>query len=146
MTTGIDIRHPGAGDLALVMAVAPGLFDNPLIERQARAFLESPLNHLVLAYEAGQAVAFASGTVLLHPDKPPAMFVNELGTRESHRRRGFGRAVLEALIDRARAVGCQGVWLGAETANRKARALYRASGGKEMLFAGYAWDGAFDDG
>ncbi|MCC5989365.1 MAG: GNAT family N-acetyltransferase [Pararhodobacter sp.] len=146
MTTGIDIRHPGAGDLAMVMAVAPGLFDKPLDAGQARAFLESPLNHLVLAYEGGQAVAFASGTVLLHPDKPPAMFINQLGTRESHRLRGFGRAVLEALIERARAVGCKGVWLGTETGNRKARAFYRASGGQEMLFAGYAWDGAFDDG
>lgn len=146
MSRSYHIRHPGPDDLALVMAVAPGLFDNPIDEGQTRAFLESPLNHLVLAFEAGQAVAFASGTVLLHPDKPPAMFINELGTRESYRRRGYGRAVLQALIERARAHGCKGVWLGTETGNRKARAFYRAMGGQQMLFAGYAWDGAFDEG
>ncbi len=89
-------------------------------------------------------MAFASATMLLHPDKPPALFVNELGTREPYQRRGLGRAVLMALIERARTEGCKGIWLGTEMDNAPARALYQALGGQEMVFAGYGWDDAFE--
>ena len=139
------LHHLGPGDLPMLLAVAPGLFDHPIDPDQARAFLESPLNRLVIATLGGQAVAFASATVLLHPDKPPALFVNELGTREPYQRRGLGRAVLMALIERARTEGCKGIWLGTEMDNAPARALYLSAGGQETVFAGYEWDGAFDD-
>ena len=142
----MDIRHLGAEHTALLLAVEPGLFDHPADPAQTRAFLESPLNEIVLAFDSGDAVAFASGTVLLHPDKPPAFFVNEVGTRESHRRRGFGTAVLRALIARARARGSKGVWLGTEPDNAPALALYRRLGGDERGFVGFGWDGAFDGG
>lgn len=140
----MDIRLLGPEHTALLLAVEPGLFDHPVDPEEARAFLASPLNEIALAFDGAQAVAFASGTVLLHPDKPPGLFVNEVGTRESHRRRGFGAAVLRALIARARARGCKGVWLGAEPDNAPALALYRRLGGDERGFTGFGWDGAFD--
>ena len=99
---------------------------------------------MAAAIAGGDLVSFASGTVLLHPDKPPGVFVNEVGTRESHRRRGLARAVTEALFAHVRAMGCNGIWLGTEPDNAPALALYRALGGAEQVIAGFGWDGAFD--
>ncbi|MCA9554216.1 MAG: hypothetical protein KC933_29545, partial [Myxococcales bacterium] len=53
------------------------------------AALAPDLDGVDVASEGELAVAFASGTVLLHPDKAPGFFVNEVGTRESHLRRGL---------------------------------------------------------
>jgi len=140
----MQIRLLTLEDLDLLLAVEPGLFDRPVDPVQARAFLGDPRHYLVAAVEEGRLLSFVTGTVLLHPDKPPSLLVNELGTREGYQRQGLGRAVMEKLFDHARAQGCQGIWLGTELDNLPARALYRALGGLEQDFTGYAWDGAFD--
>ena len=85
-----QIKTLGPDDVDLLLQVEPGLFDNPVNEDQARAFLADPLHHIVVALEDGSPVSFASGSVLLHPDKPPSLFVNEVGTRDAHQRRGDG--------------------------------------------------------
>lgn len=140
----MDVRILTPEDIAVLLAVESGLFDHPVDPVQARAFLEDPHHLLAMGFAGGMAVAFASGSVLLHPDKPPSLFINEVGTRESHQRRGFGAAVTRALIAAARTRGCDGAWLGTEPENAPARGLYRHLGGDERVFVGYGWDGAFD--
>lgn len=146
MTNGIAFRSLVPGDLPLLMAVPEGLFDNPICPVQAAAFLADPRHALVLAFDGNLAVGMASGTVLLHPDKPPAMFVNEVGVRDSHLRRGIGGAVTEELFTIARARGCEGIWLGTEADNTPALALYRKLGGDELPGVYFGWDGALDTG
>jgi len=131
-------------DLDQLLAVPPGLFDNPVDPVQARAFLASPLHHLFVGYEGDLAVSFASGSVLLHPDKDPALFINEVGTRDGHLRQGWASAVTRALIAHGRAIGCDGIWLGTEPDNIAARGFYQRLEAEERCFIGYAWDGAFD--
>lgn len=140
----MQIRRLQPEDIDTLLSIRDGIFDNPVDPGQARAFLASDLHHLFVAFADGQAVAFASGTVLLHPDKPRSLFINEVGTHEAHRRQGHARAVVQALIDHARALGCDGIWLGTETDNQAARGLYRALGAEEFAFVGYGWDGAFE--
>ncbi len=140
MTEAITFKRLGPADLDLLLSVRDGLFDNPIDTAQATAFLNDPLHELVLACEGDETVGMASGTVLYHPDKPPAMFINELGVRDGWMRRGIGKAMTERLIEIARARGCKGVWLGTEPDNEAARALYRSLGGEEVTFVGYGWD------
>lgn len=140
----MQIRHLQPDDIDTLLSIRDGIFDNRVDPLQARAFLASDLHHLFVAFEADQALAFASGTVLLHPDKAPSLFINEVGTHEDHRRRGHASAVLQALIDHARAIGCKGLWLGTEPDNDAARGLYRKLGAVEMAFVGYGWDDAFE--
>ena len=142
MSEAITIKRLGPDDLQMLMSVPEGLFDNPVSPEQAQAFLDSRLNILFLAFEAGNAVGMASGTVLLHPDKPPALLINEVGVRESRRRRGIGKALTRALIDCGRKTGCHGIWLGTETYNLAARSLYRSLGGEEFVGVFYGWDDA----
>ena len=141
----MDVHLLTLDDLDLLLGVEPGLFDKDIVPAQARAFLASPLNAIAVALDDGAVVAFASGTVLLHPDKPPSMFVNEVGTRDSHLRRGYATAVSEALFAWARARSCEGIWLATEPDNEAALGLYRRLGGEEMAIVGFAWDGAFDE-
>ena len=146
MGDGITYLCLGPGDLDLLLSVPEGLFDKPVDPDQAHAFLADPGHLIVVAVDGEQVVGFASGTVLLHPDKQPAFFVNEVGVRKDWQRRGIGRAVCENLFDAARARGCSdGIWLGTEPDNVPALALYRALAGDEEPFVGFGWDGAFDD-
>ncbi|MCY6382302.1 GNAT family N-acetyltransferase [Hoeflea prorocentri] len=146
MTRHVTLRHLQADDLPLLLKVEEGLFDNPIDPAQAAAFLSDPLHELVLAFDGDLAVGMASGCILLHPDKKPSMFVNEVGVRDSHLRQGIGRAVTEKLFEIARARGCQGIWLGTEADNGPALALYRKLRGDELKGVYFGWDGAFDEG
>jgi ribosomal protein S18 acetylase RimI-like enzyme len=145
MDQAITIRHLGPGDLGLLLAVPEGLFDEPIDPVQAAAFLADPMHEIMLAYDGDLAVGMVTGTVLLHPDKPPSMFVNEVGTRDGWLRRGIARALTNQFFDVARARGCKGIWLGTEPDNTAALGLYRALDGQEINFVGFGWDGAFDD-
>ncbi len=76
-------------------------------------------------------MGFASATVIDHPDKPTALFINELGVNEAAQRRGIGRALVHAIRAEGRARACRQAWVLTEEDNHPARALYRAAGGEE---------------
>ncbi len=78
-----------------------------------------------------------SGTIIRHPDKAPWLFLNELGTRDSHVRRGIATALVHAMLDLARTRGCTDVWLGTDPDNAAALCLYRRfRGAEEAAVAG----------
>ncbi len=121
------------------------VFDKAVDPEQLAAFVQDPGHELVFACRGDSVVGFASGTVLLHPDKPPAFFVNEVEVSAALRRRGLGTTLCRQLIAVARDRGCEGIWLATETDNAPARALYRALGARETEdVVIYDWDGALD--
>ncbi len=145
MTDTITLHLMGPDDLGRLLAVTEGLFDMALKPAQAEAFLGDPNHLLVLAFEGEEAVGMASGQIMFHPDKDPALFVNEVGVRETHRRRGIGKLVNARLLDEGRARGCRGIWLATEGDNVAARALYRSLEARETKdIVVYDWDGAMD--
>ena len=122
------------------------VFDHATDPAQLAGFVADPGHELVFATYGGEVVGFASGTVLLHPDKPPAFFVNEVGVNEGFRQRGIATALCNRLYDIARNLGCKGIWLATETDNIAARALYRGLDARETeKVVVYDWDGAMDD-
>lgn len=140
---GFVIREIRMAEIDLLLAVTPGLFDHDIRADQSLAFLSDPGNMLFLAHDGDLAVGMATATILRHPDKPPALFVNEVGTRDSHLRRGIATSLMQAVIAAARNRGCQGIWLGTEADNDAALGLYRKLGGEELDFVGFGWDDAF---
>lgn len=137
----VEFLRLGPGD-AHVLAGAD-VFDNPVDPDQARAFLADPGHEIVVARQDGRIVGMATGVVLLHPDKPPAFFINEVGVDEALRRKGVGSGLVERLLQIARDRGCQGIWLATEEDNVAARALYRRAQARETGgIVVYDWDDA----
>ncbi|MEE9428333.1 MAG: GNAT family N-acetyltransferase [Paracoccaceae bacterium] len=139
------IRRLGPADLEILLAIPAELFDNPVSRTQAKAFLKNDLHEIVMAFSGDLAVGFASGSILLHPDKEPSMFINEVGVRDEFQRRGIGKKVTQALVDLARDLEMDGVWLGTENDNTAALALYRSMDTDEVAGVYFGWDGALDE-
>lgn len=143
MGQDVQVRLLDAADIGLILESEA--FDYSPTRARTEAFL-ADRNHLIVgAIDAGKLIGFASGTMLFHPDKPPALFINEVGVDEPHKRQGIGSRLCVLIMDEGRARGCEGIWLATETDNAPARALYRAVGARETGgIVVYDWDGAMD--
>lgn len=120
----VEIRRLGPGDEQAVLD-APALFDDPPEAEATRRFLAERAHHLLFAFDpAGRAVGFVSGVETTHPDKGTEMFLYELSVDESARRRGVGRALVEALAAFAEDRGCYGMWVLTDEDNVAARRTY----------------------
>jgi len=141
-TDETTIRPIGPDELDVLLCVEAGLFDNAIDPEQARLFLDDPSNQLICAFDGADMVGMVTATVLRHPDKPPALFINEVGVRDSHQRRGIAKRMTRTVIESARENGIKGVWLATEPDNVAALALYRSLKGEEMNCVAFGWDGA----
>ena len=136
----IDIRLlAGPHDLGVLDRIADDVFDGPVVERWARAFLDDARHHLVVALDDGVVVGMASAVDYVHPDKAPQLWINEVGVAPTHRRRGIGRRLLDALLAHGRALGCTEAWLGTEEDNVPARRLYESAGSEAERFVLYSF-------
>ena len=125
----IEVRALTAGDEAVLAKVADGVFDNEVDASAAAKFLADPRHHIAVAIDAGVVVGFASGVHYFHPDKPvPELFVNEVGVAPSHQGRGLGKAIVAALLQVGRDLGCGQAWVLTDRENTAAMRLYSASG------------------
>lgn len=129
----VTIRILGASDGAALQHVAPDVFDGPVDPHWSAEFLADPRHHLAVAIDdaSGLVVGMASGVHYVHPDKPPELWVNEVGVAPTHQGQGVGRRVLAALLAHGRALGCDAAWVLTTTDNSAARRLYGAVGGVE---------------
>jgi ribosomal protein S18 acetylase RimI-like enzyme len=126
--------------------IGADIFDNPVDQTQLDAFVNSPGHILIFAMEKAKAIGMASGIIMLHPDKQPMFFINEVGVNDDMRRQGIGAKLSHRLLELARERACKGIWLATEPDNIEARALYRKLAGRETEgIVVYDWDGAMDD-
>ena len=137
----ITIRNLGPEDAHVLERVRDGVFDNPVDPSWAYGFLATRVNEIVVALDQGEVIGFASGTVLMHPDKPFHFFINEVGVHEDYRRRGIATRLVQRITDLARDRGCGGIWLATEAGNTAARGLYQSLDARETKnVVVYDWD------
>ncbi len=129
-TEPVRLRWLTLGDDELLHQ-ASHLFDEPVQGPWVARFLGQAGHHLCLASVSARPAGFVSGVEMTHPDKGTEMFLYELGVDEVFRGRGIGTALVEALADRARALGCTGMWVLTERDNEAAMATYRRAGAAE---------------
>ena len=127
----ITIRMLSPADAAVLNDVAPDVFDQAVDPRWSAAFFADPRHHLAVALIGERVVGMASAVHYVHPDKPPELWINEVGVSSLHRRQGIGKRLLAALLAHGRTLGCTEAWLGTEPDNVAARRLYAAAGGAE---------------
>lgn len=118
-------------NLEVLLQADPDLFDGPVERSALAAFVGSPSNLIAVVERGGEVVAFASGHLQTHPDKPiPSLYVAEVSTLRGHRRQGNARRALEALFAAAKERGAEGAWIATTADNQAARALYDAMTGR----------------
>jgi ribosomal protein S18 acetylase RimI-like enzyme len=127
----VEVKILKRGDDKVLINVAAEVFDNPINREFTREFLEDNRHHIAVAIEEGIVVGFASGVHYIHPDKPPELWINEIGIAPTHRRRGIGKLVLRALLDVGRAHYCKVAWVLTDRYNTAAMRLYSSIGGIE---------------
>jgi [ribosomal protein S18]-alanine N-acetyltransferase len=114
-------------EVADVLA-ASELFDGPARADWSARFLAAPNHHLLVAYVDGAPAGMVTGAEVTMPDKGTEMFLYELEVAERFRRRGLGRALVDALVEIAVAAGCYGMWVLTDSDNDAALATYRSGG------------------
>lgn len=120
-----------ADESAILDNVAPDVFDHDIDPKLVAEFLADDRHHLAVAIDEGQVIGFASGVHYVHPDKPPELWINEVGVADSHQGRGIGKALMRALLGHGGKLGCTEAWVLTERSNQAARALYASTGGHE---------------
>lgn len=141
----ITIKALGPEDAQLLLDVPEGLFDLPTRVDQTEAFLNNSDHYMVAAFVGDLMVGMASGVVNLHPDKDPALFVNEVGVRDEWQRKGIATRLMNALFDLVKPRGITGIWLATEIDNDAARGLYKHMNARETKgIVVYDWGGAMD--
>lgn len=128
----VDVRILGPEDAAVLSTVSPGVFDNEIDPTHATEFLRDARHHIAVALDGQTVVGFASGVHYVHPDKPPELWINEVGVAPTHRRQGLGVRLLRALFARGREVGCREAWVLTSPANAAAIRLYESAGGSDL--------------
>lgn len=141
----VEIRLLGTGDYAILARVADDVFDGPVDSHWTTEFLGDARHHLVVAVDAECVVGMASAVHYVHPDKPPELWVNEVGVAATHRGLGIGRRLMDALLEHGRTVGCHEAWVLTEETNAIARRLYSRAGGVETAAIMYTFSLELDD-
>ena len=127
MTT---IKVLTSSDLPLLLHPADGVFDNPVDEAYGREFLADPRHHIVVALSDGVVIGFASAVHYIHPDKPPELWINEVGVADAHQGKGVGKAIMNELLRLGKQLGCVNAWVLTDRSNTAANRLYQSTGGQ----------------
>jgi len=125
----LTIKALSTSDLATLLNVADDVFDNPVDEKLAKEFLADPRHHLVAAMDDGVMIGFASAIHYSHPDKPPELWINEVGVASSHQKQGIGKAIMKEMLRLGHELGCKTAWVLTEKENEAANGLYKSAGG-----------------
>jgi len=126
--TPVTIRVLAPNEPHVLDRVADDVFDFPINPTWRDAFFADPRHHLVVALDGSTVVGMVSGVHYVHPDKPPEMWINEVGVARTHQNQGIGRRLVAALVEHARELGCYEAWVLTSPANEPARRMYRAAG------------------
>lgn len=127
----VEVRLLSSADLAILERVDPDVFDNPVRLDLAAQYLANPNNVLAVAIQADVVVGMGSAIAYVHPDKPLALFINEVGVSARCQGQGVGKRLMSALLQQGRLLGCTEAWVATEENNAAARALYTSLAGKE---------------
>lgn len=139
-----EIKILQSSDGTVLNNVASGVFDCPLDPRLVDEFLADDRDHLAIAIDQGKVIGFASGVHYIYPDKPPELWINEVGVAPSHQGRGVGKAVIRKLLQHGKRVGCGQAWVLTDRSNPAAMRLYESTGGQEAPHQQVMFEFIFD--
>lgn len=124
-------------DAGILSAEAAARRSESDFERLLDQGLDTPYQHLFTAYDADEPI----GVLWLYipdesaepadgPPTPPGAYVYDVSVHEDKRRRGYGRAIMQAGMAESRARGAESLRLNVFGHNDGAKALYEQLGFK----------------
>jgi aminoglycoside 6'-N-acetyltransferase I len=117
------------------------VFDHEIAPHWLEPYLRAMDHALFVAVADGMVIGQARGVLHRQPDSACDLYIDNLGVAPSHKRQGVATALVEALIDWARASApCRSVWLATEHDNDEGRGFYDAAGFKSQSVLYYAKD------
>ena len=105
-----------------------------------REFLADPRTFLLVVEDGDVAVGWLYAYELVRPDGRRASLLYEIEVAEEARGRGCGRALIEALLAKARSRGHFETWVLSEPGNEAAEALYSATAGQAAPQIMFTWE------
>jgi ribosomal protein S18 acetylase RimI-like enzyme len=126
----------------LLKDIAPEVFDYEINPQYLEAFLGDPRHIMYLVLDNKVVVGMASAVEYFDPDKPPQLWINEVGVALNHRKQGIGRQLVQKLVASAKDRGCIYAWLGTDAENIAAQACFSSVPEVEdpQPFLLYEWD------
>jgi ribosomal protein S18 acetylase RimI-like enzyme len=117
-------------DVELAREAMLELHERKRFDREAMLkFLADPENYLFLALEGERVAGSLFGYSLVHPPmREPQFLLYEIDVRPQSRRRGIGKALVQAFISEARTAGAFEVWVITNQSNVAAMAMYASCG------------------
>lgn len=134
----MTVRMLEPGDEALLATVV-ARFKETGGPSDPAAFLHDGSSVVWVAEDGGDVIGWCWGSVLARPDGRTDLLLYELEVMPSHRRRGFGNALVEAVLGMAEARAMGKVWLLADPDNTAALGLYGEAGGVDAPQIMFSW-------
>ena len=123
MTDTITIRALGPEDVDVLDRVRPGTFRESPDPVHAWAFLTTGVNAMAAALTRGEVIGYATGLVVLHPDRPREFLVTDISVHPDFRGRGLGTRLIERLLGTASERGCETMALSMTSENGGVRRI-----------------------
>jgi aminoglycoside 6'-N-acetyltransferase I len=131
----IRIKRIGKVDAYILGHVAEDVFDHEVTAERLASYLDEPNHILCVAVVDGLVVGQARAVVHSHPDKSPELYIDNAGVASAFQRKGIATQMLAEIIQFGKERGCREVWVGTESDNESAKALYHSLGLKMQTVA-----------
>lgn len=125
---GIEIKRLTPANAGLLRRVADDVFDGEIEPGRLAGYLADPTNLMVLAMAGDLVVGQVAAVVHRHPDQPTELYIDNLGVAPAFQRQGIARALMRAIHDLGRDLGCEESWVATEFDNMPGRRLYEDLG------------------
>ena len=124
----IRIERITGDNAGLLANIAGDVFDGPIQAERLSAVIASEMHLLLVAVEDDLVVGQCQAMILLGPDRPPALYVENLGVTPDFRRQGIARELMMRAFGIGKQAGCDRGWLGVEPDSEAARPFYASLG------------------
>jgi len=119
------ITRDNTGHLA---RVADDVFDHLIEADLVDAYVAAPGHALFIALRHGIVVGQVRGCVHRQPDRRAEFYIDNLGVTPSMWRQGIATRLVRAILDWAKAEGCDDFWVATEIENEEAMSFYASLG------------------
>lgn len=119
----IGFREWTEKDLPALAVLERSCFDDPWTMEMLRAELGKSESYGLLLEEDGKAIGYACGTVLFEDAE-----IEKVAVVKERRGKGYGKALVNALLTLAESKGAQRVFLEVRASNAPALGLYQGAG------------------